>query len=396
VESALSVLEEHWDPIVTFQMPELRYGDPRRELLGPCTICLIQEVHDDYDVRRLRVSWSGGSLELLPTKGLSIGRYFHDNWDPFWDPVVLSVISPDREQLTAPLLVEGRITEGMRWLENFSGCIELLGLSNWGMPEKDTVSGRTKPLHGEAARIPVDSVGFSLFEDLLRIEASFNLNSRWWMEPEGIIPWYRRGYLDWNIKRTIFLHTRVPGLEILDRIRNISTATAVPDWGYHFQLRARSGAQLEIPSRRVVCREGDEPEDPRWNQWTAAKDETQREERGYIHLGLEAETGPLGTDVVRGFARYPGGPDTRFTIPAASCTLSWFSCGGGKSLEFARPEASDQSMMPLPWDGMGPEIGSSPLDPEGIVDQAINHQVLAPGEDLYLYSSFERVEQREK
>jgi hypothetical protein len=345
---------------------------------------------DDPDVRRLNIVWQDGHIELLPTKGLSIGRYNHGNWHPFWEPVVPGILSPERENLLGEVLVHGQPVQGLRWIENFSGCIELLGLSNWGMPRLDPPSGRVVPLHGEAARIPVEGVTVTAGGRFTVVAASFNVNSQWWREVDDGRPWYQRGRPDWRITRTVVVDCLQPRLQFVDTLTNISEHKQVPEWGYHVQLRAAPGARLHIPSKRVAVRGSTETPPPDYQTWHPAVDPGQRVERGYVHKGLYGEPGPFDTPVITGRAIYRDGPDTLFTLPIAAYTLSWFSCGGRGSLEFAFPETPGTSRLPTGWDGMGPEFGTSALDHDGDTDPGITHKHIEPGEATRLYFFLER------
>ncbi|TVR75589.1 MAG: hypothetical protein EA427_00110 [Spirochaetaceae bacterium] len=377
-------------PSRTFGAQELRTADPITQRLGAVRIRIAREAADDPDVRRVHLRWDGGAIELQPSKGLSIGPYTHRGWRPFWEPVVHGVLSPDREDLAGPVLVHGESVPGLRWIENFSGCIELLGLSNWGMPRTDGKTGRTLPLHGEAARIPVDSLSITAAGTMILVSSSFLLNSRWWMEDPLSGPWYRRGRSDWRITRTVLISTEHTCLQLVDSLENIGDLPAVPRWGYHLQLRAEAGSRLLIPSRTAEARSGEQDLPGDYQFWRPAGDPTVREERGYVHKGLPTAPGPFDTPVVQGSARYASGPSTRFTMPAAAYTLSWFSCGGAESLEFALPDTPRTSMMPSGWDGMGPEIGVDPLDHGGTIDPEINHPPVAPGGATRLYLRIEQ------
>ena len=377
---------------VRFDAEELRHGKERETVMETVTgaprISLYRGEADAPDVRRVKVSWDGGEIDLLPTKGLSIGSYKHGEWEPFWEPVRPGLISPDAENLLGPVLVHGEPVQSLRWLENFAGCVELLGLSNWGMPLPEKERNIVLPLHGEASHIPITVMRVSVGQREVLIQGSFNLNPKWWKEPESDTPWYQRGDAAWRVERTILLRLDTPAMEFVDSLTNLTDQPATPDWGYHLQFRAEPGAELIIPSREMSSRFGGEVEDA-FRTWKRAEKPGERVERGYIHKGLETEESPLGTPVVAGSARYPSGPNTRFLIPLAAYTLSWFSSGGKGSLEFSLPESPKESLIPVPWNGMGPEIGASALDHDGNVDPAVVHAPVEPGRACRLYFRIE-------
>ncbi|MFW5975981.1 MAG: DUF4432 family protein [Alkalispirochaetaceae bacterium] len=374
---------------ISLEEAELRTGTVRKESLGPITVELYRKKEDAADVRRVAVAWPGGSIDLLPTKGLTVGSYEHNGWKPFWEPVRPGIVSPERDDLLGDVLVHGERTKSLRWLENFAGCIELLGLTNWGMPYHDPSQDVVLPLHGEASHIPAAGLTILLREPFVAVSGSFAVNNGWWRELDRSKPWYQRGEKAWKVTRNILIDTQSGELQGIDEIENVGEEAMVPDWGYHFQFRAAPGAELRIPSRSVESRFSDSVEED-FRVWRPAEDPKERVERGYIHKGLVLEPGPLGGDVVRGEAVYPDGEKTLFTIPAAAYTLSWFSAGGKGSLEFALPESPEESLIPVPWDGMGPEIGVSALDHDGNVDPTVPHPPLAPGERVTLYFSIAR------
>ncbi len=377
--------------VARYSAADLRTGTPHSERSGGVTVRTVHVPGDAPDVRRLMVEWPDGRLELQPTKGLSIGPYRHGDWEPFWTPVVPALISPESEQLLGDVLVHGNPVAALRWVENFSGCVELLGLSNWGMPAIDEATGTPLSLHGEAARIPVDGAAVGLAGSVVVVTGSFTMNSRWWSEPDDGSVWYLRGTPDWRIERTVLIDTETPRLRFVDTIENIGTETAIPDWGYHVQLRAEPGAELIIPARSSEERSGGATPPTDFRRWRPDSDPAVREERGYVHKGVPRTAGPFDTDIVTGAAVYPQGPATIFTMPASAYTLSWFSCGGKDSLEFALPESPQSSLLPVAWDGIGPEIGVSALDHDGNTDPDMVHPPLEPGRSTRLSFSLASV-----
>jgi hypothetical protein len=377
--------------VLHFDTGELRTGSPREEILGSVTVKLYRKEADAEDVRRVLVRWSGGSVDLQPTKGLTVGAYEHNGWKPFWEPVRPGILSPEKDDLLGDVLVHGERVRALRWLENFAGCIELLGLSNWGMPYEDPAEDAVLPLHGEASHIPVSGLTIAVAERYVIVTGSFEVNLGWWADPDKRKPWYQRGRRAWKVTRNLLIDTQSGELQGVDEIENVGEEPMVPDWGYHFQFKATPGAELRIPSESVESRFSEVVEE-NFRVWRPAEKPAERVERGYIHKGLTTEKGPLGGDVVRGEAIYPDGDRTLFTMPAAAYTLSWFSAGGKGSLEFALPESPNESLIPVPWDGMGPEIGASPLDHDGKADPEITHPPLKPRESAHLYFSIERAE----
>lgn len=381
-----SLCGEH-DPSsqLSLSAEELRRQADFAACVGHAQVRLYRRDADAQDIRRLSISWTGGEIEVLPSKGLTIASLQHGHWRPFWQPVVSAVVSPEMENLTGEILVNGAPKPGMRWLENFSGSVELLGLSNWGLPRRDPLSGHVLPLHGEAARIPVRALSVETINDFIVVTGTFEVNHNWWNEPaNSAAPWYKRGILAWGVTRVIVIDSILPAVQFVDTITNCMDEPAVPDWGYHIQLRAEDGARLRIPSRIVEDRFGGTvPSD--YERWKAADPPTRRIECGYIHKGLGRYPGLFGREVVSGAVFYPSGSQTFFTMPAAPYTLSWFSAGGSGGSEFALPETPGKSISTIPWDGLGPEIGASAIDHDGNTDPEIAEPPVAPGDSTRLH-----------
>ena len=385
--------ERSLESLLRFEGDELRNGG-RSERFGEFSATLYRKKEDAQDVRRLLIGWPRGEVDLLPTKGLSIGSYTHENWSPFWEPVQPGLISPEAENLMGRVLINGEPHEAMRWIENFAGCVELLGFSNWGMPLHHSDNGEVLPLHGEASHIPVENVDIARDERYIAVSGGFELRLGWWRDPDESKPWYRRGEHGWRVTRTVLIDTQGPTLQFVDEIRNDAKESMVPDWGYHYQFRAEPGTKMVIPSKEVMGRFSENLEED-FQLWKPAAEAGTREERGYIHRGTVVEESPLGRLEGGRGGNYPSGPGTCFTMPAAGYPLSWFSCGGKGSLEFALPERPSESLIPVAWNGVGPEIGVSALDHDGNTDPAIEHPPVAPGRSIELYSKIAACENPE-
>lgn len=377
----LAAMERH-----EFSAAALRTGAENELSLGNFTAQIGRNDSDAPDVRRIIVSTrSGYVLDLLPSKGLSVGRFKTPKGDVFWNIPVRGLVSPESFDPLAPMLVNGQVVKSLRWIENFAGAIELLGLSNWGMPVKDPDSDTILPLHGEASQIPVQTCEILADDRFFGAVASYEVRDRWWTDPEyADRPWYRRGNPLWTITRHVVLDTDKRQLQVLDAIRNDGSRRRRPDWGYHVQLRPEAGGKYVIPSRKTVGRFGGAvPED--FQVWRPAPDPTIRTERGYIHSGVEAVSDPVGGKAVQTWAEYPTLPTVRVTMPLAPYMLSWFSCGGTGGKEFDRPENPDGRYMAVGWDGFGPEFGASPLDHDGAGDPTVAEPELEPGETRLLH-----------
>lgn len=367
--------------ITTIHASELRTGVETALRLGRFDVRLVRRDADASDVRRIHIETGDGYfLELLPSKGLSVGRFATPSGDLFWKIPVEGLISPEKLDLLAPMLVEGESVEALRWIENFAGAIELLGLSNWGMPYRPVGSTSPLPLHGEASQIPVDYCELHGGEQTLTARSSFDVYDRWWeATKDDPRPWYLRGVRQWRVVRQVTLDTEGRRLQVVDTITNEGDEPRRPDWGYHVQLRPEDGARFIVPCDSVVSRTGQEVPDD-FQVWKAARDERVREERGYIHTGCTTKADTHGRRSVECTAKYPTAPDVTVTIPYAPYIQSWFSCGGKGGRSFDLPERPDGTFMKVGWDGFGPEFGASPLDHDGACNPEVVEPVLAPGQ----------------
>jgi hypothetical protein len=369
-----------------FDAEQLRRGAASRSAIGGFVVELGRADGDPDDVRRLVITGTDGfALELLPTKGLSVGYFNTPCGQVFWDIPVEALMSPEKIDLLGEMIIGGRRVKAMRWLENFAGCIELLGLSNWGMPHQRPGSLVLLPLHGEASQIPVDECWIRAGQVVLAARSRFIIRDSWWdASGDRQSPWYLRGRAQWQVTRNVVLDKSRRALQVLDEITNLGSSPAVPDWGYHVQLRAESGARLSIPSRARIDRAGKAvPED--FELWQPSPEPERRFERGYVHYGCPEETNPLGQPAVRGRAIYERGPNTLFTLPRSPYIQSWFSCGGSGGRAYSHPDRPDELFMVRGWNGMGPELGASPLDHNGAADPEIAEPALGPGESRLLF-----------
>ena len=372
-----------------FRGSELRSGPPQTVQLADSTIEIVRSQHDDPGVRRLLLTMSEDiRVELLPTKGLSVGEFRVGGRQVFWDPPFDRIVDPDELDLSGSMLINGEEMPGFRWVENFTGGVELLGLQNWGMPAVHPETGELLPIHGTASNVPVDSVECSVAGSAIVIKSTFMVRDGISHEGQDSRPWYERGTPVWEVARTVKVR-RGPevSMTILDAITNHSNEPGTPDWGYHIQFRAEDGARMVIPSGAVSVRGGgDLPQD--FEVWRGGEPTADRQERGYILKGCPAHRHPDLERVINGEVRYREGARVDFSIPAAPYVLSWFSSGGSGCGEFALPENPEANFMKKPWDGLGPEIGASALAHDGDVDPSVPIPILRPGETITLGLEF--------
>ena len=341
------------------------------------TVRAFQNAGDFPGVRRISIERAGYFLELLPSKGLSIGTAFHHGTPIFWDPPLQNLPDPESVDLTGPLLVDGESLPGMGWIRYFTGGVEMLGLRNWGMPRTDVATGEVLGLHGEVSTIPAADIDVSIDPDIATVSAQFDA-------PGGF-----------RIIKRVSLLAHSPRVLIRDTILNRTSREQIPDWGYHIQLFPESGARYIVPSKARTTRNGGAV-DGGFMIWEPATG-PHREERGYLHVDpVVTRNEVIGGYGVTTLLRYPDGRGTSVTLPLSAYLLSWCSCGGAGSDEFLVPSGSDrrdgQKVLERNWDGIGPELGSSSLDHNGLTSTGAVTDPLPPGGSLDITIAIESVE----
>jgi hypothetical protein len=320
---------------------------------------------DPVNANRIRISIPEVEVELLPSKGLSLGQAWIKGKPVFWEaPVNI----PDTETIdlwSDEVCINGIPAKGFTFLKTLVAGIEFYGLKNWGMPvEKD---GKLGLLHGETSNIPVSAIQYSVKNDACNIQASFNYHT---FEGDIDKPWYKRGEALFRVTRKLVLTKGSFKIKIEDTIENISNRKLIPDWGYHITFRPEDGARYLVPSRSVSERGGNElPDD--LETWHNAADEKVRTETGIIHKGMLQKKTADGDKVVTTLLVYPDSTGIAVTTTPTPYFQTWFCCGGKASKEFTFKNG--ESLLKRNWDGMGIETGSSPLDHDGNTDNSIDY-----------------------
>lgn len=336
---------------------------------------------DPDNTNRIRVKSPVVEVELLPSKGLSVSQAWFMGKPVFWEaPVNL----PDTETIdlwSGEVSINGTPAPGFTFLKTLVGGIELYGLRNWGMPSE--MDGKLLPLHGETSNIPVTEVQFGINEDECCISASFIYRT---FEGNANLPWYQRGEALFRVTRNLVLKKSESEILLEDTIENVNNRSLVPDWGYHITFRPEEGARYIVPSQTAQLRGGNAlPGDIQ--TWHQAKDESIRTETGIIYKNIEvSESGLCESQLV-----YPDGSGIRVSTTPSPYFQTWFCCGGKGSKEFT--DSAGNSLLHKNWDGMGIEIGSSPLDHDGNMDGSVNFDPeLKPGEKKSIVISVIRAE----
>ncbi|MGM0474373.1 MAG: DUF4432 family protein [Bacteroidota bacterium] len=327
----------------------------------------------------LRIILSGKDLEveLLPSKGLSVGEVFYDKQPLFWEPPA-GLPDPDELELTSSeVMVNGEKAEGFTYLKTFMAGIELYGLRNWGMPRTDEQTGEVHPLHGETSNIPVREVTGLIERDHAELKGTF-LYRRFTRDGER--HWYDRGEPLYEVTRKVAIPSGGSSFGLTDSIKNLTGRVRNPDWGYHITFRPENGSRLLVPSKHVEERSGGKlPGDI--ETWRPAEDPRKRMETGIIHKELNIYR-VNGRKVNKVLLHYPSGRGISLSFPVVPYFQTWFCNGGANTTEFTYAE-NGNPVLTRNWDGQGIEIGSGPLDHDGNIDRSVDYkETLGPGEVL--------------
>jgi hypothetical protein len=340
-------------------------------------------------VNRLYITAGELTVELLPSKGLSIGEVFQKHRPLLWDTLLASLPDPRTVNLHGPLLWNGRVVEGFRFIEYFVGGLIMFGLSNWGMPYTDPITAQQRPLHGQVSNIPIEVIQVQLKAD--RVEVTGTLRVRDGVDIENMGLWYQTGREVYHVTKRVIVDRNRSRVTVSDRITNVSARTLQPDWGYSIKFHAELGAKYLVPSTHIENR-FDNHVPPDHELWSPAAIENKMNEKGIIHRGLNRAAGliPTGSGVET-LVLYADGTGIRVILPEVPYFLSWYSAGGRGSREFLLPEGKPLDVFRRNWDGLGPEFGSSALDHDGNVDPEVAVQPLEPGDHLDVCMLFETV-----
>lgn len=329
---------------------------------------------EPLNANRIRITRGSFMVEILPSKGFSIGEFTLDGKPVFWDP---PIGLPDPDSLdfeSEDIYIFGEQVKGFEFLKTFVGGIELMGMKNWGMPYTDPNTGDSLPLHGEAGNIPLEWVEFEVSDEGLTARGSYVYRT---MEGNEDKVWYERGEEMYRLTRTLILDNEVAGFSLADSIQNIGGEAMKPDWGYHVTFHPEPGSRIHIASRQLEERGGGSiPADH--DTWQPAPDEKLRSEIGIIHKGLYSE--PIaGIPTTRILKEYPDGRAFELMVPVSPYFQTWFSNGGIDTDEFTYKDGG--RLFSKSWNGFGIEFGSSPLDHNGNTDPNVTiKSVLQPGE----------------
>jgi len=340
-------------------------------------VSLVHKPGDPPSVNRINVSVNGLNVELLPSKGLSVGQVLRDGKSVFWNPPI-GICDPESLNLFSDeVAINGTPAPGFTFLKTFCGGIEFYGLRNWGMPFKEEQSRFLHPVHGETSNIPVNFCDVEFDDQEIRLSASF-IYREFSHKPVGT--WYLHGRELFRVERRVVIRTENPRLQLMDRVTNISQEPLKPDWGYHITFFPVDSSRLLVPSTSAENRSGEQvPEN--FDRWSPAVNNEIREETGIIHKGLEIHPSDYG-NLNYVLVTHPDHTGIKVSFPASPYFQTWFCKGGANSREFT--SVSDgKPLFSRNWDGMGIEFGSSALDHDGNRDQSVSEPgFLEPGSSI--------------
>ena len=354
-----------------------------------CIIHLFHKSSDGNNANRLMIYDGLNKYEFLPSKGLSVGQVAVKGQSLLWEQPS-DLYNPQKLDLRSNAIhINGNPAEGFMYIATFCAGIELLGLSNWGMPVPKAETGRLEILHGEAASIPVDIVSINLNPASISLEASFDFRS---FKGCILLPWYKRGEKLFRVTRKVVINRLSGFIDISDSFQNVSGIVLTPEWGYHVTFRPEPGARYLVPSRYAQCRGGGElPEG--YTLWQPSADDFQRIEKGFIYKDLQYNY--IGTEIYcTSLLVYPDGNSIWVKTPPAPYFQTWFCSGGAGSKEFTWKNG--QPVLKRNWDGIGIEFGSNALDHDNNTDPVVPPEMsLNPGEIRTISFGFGIINQSE-
>ncbi len=345
--------------------------------LSPFNIELKNRTGESKNTNRLIIEGERISIELLPSKGLSVGEAFIDNRPISWEPPI-ALPNPEETDLNGSnILINGEALPGFDYLETFMGGIEFYGMKNWGMPIES--EDKLQPLHGETSNIPVNEIEIEQKENGIEISGEFQYYS---MNNHNNQTWYKSGEKLYEIIQSLYIPNNQNSFSFKTTIKNISGKTQVPDWGYHITFLPEEGSKLLIPSKQTELRGGGKlPNDI--ETWYPAKNNNIRTETGFIHKELPDKDGKSFI-----LMKYTDGTGIKLTFPASPYFQTWFCNGGANSKEFTYRDGTP--LFQKNWDGQGVEIGSSALDHDGNIDRLVSYKKeLENGETREIELNFE-------
>jgi galactose mutarotase-like enzyme len=192
-------------------------------------------------VDEIRIHNGRFEFAILPTRGMGLWRGWLGDQTVGWQSPVRGPVHPCYVPLTEP--------SGLGWLDGFDEWICRCGATSNGAPEFNEHGQLVYPLHGQLANRPAHHVEVSVDGDEIAVR--------------GEVDECRFHFQKLRLTTTIRTRFNQPGLEIEDRITNLSASQAEMQMLYHCNFGAPllgAGAEVLVPAQLVVPR----------NDWAAA------------------------------------------------------------------------------------------------------------------------------
>ena len=350
--------------------------------LGPFSVEIKNLPGEPSNANRIWIGNGQFKLELLPSKGLSVGQTYYYNTPLFWEPPI-GLPNPENVNLNADRIhINGKPARGFDYLETFMGGIEFYGMKNWGMPRIE--KGTVYPLHGETSNIPVKELDIQYNNQKLTASGKYlyrNYNGTVNPDATTTAPWYDMGTPLYEITQQISISSTGNTITLITVMKNISEKQQSPSCGYHITFYAEDNASLHVPAKTIEARGGGKiPDD--YDMWAPAKDSGVREEYGIIFKELNKHFDE-GQYYVQSLVQYPDERGIEVVVPDMPYTQSWICSGGRNTTEFTYPNG--QPVFAKNWDGIGLEVGSDALDHDGNIDTTSEYKsTIMPGESMAL------------
>lgn len=208
------------------------------------------------------------TVEILPTRGMSLWKAWSGDDVIGWDSPVRGPVHPSLVDLGEP--------SGLGWLDGFDELLVRCGLESNGAPEFNEQGQLAYTLHGRIGNRPAERVTVSADPDKQTISVT------------GEVYETRFHFLKLKLVSTLTMRFNENALQIDDQIHNLSASAAEGQILYHANFGhpalLDAGAQLVAPLKTVVPRNDHAAAGiKQWNSY-AAPEAGFEEQVYFIHL----------------------------------------------------------------------------------------------------------------
>ena len=189
-------------------------------------------------VELIHVDNGAMSFSLIPTRGMGIWKAQRQDLALGWSSPVRGPVHPQYVPLSEP--------SGLGWLDGFDELLVRCGLESNGAAEFDPSTGRLRyPLHGRIGNQPAHRVTVAVDGETGQIAVT------------GVVDEVRYHFLKLRMTTRVTTQVGQPGLQICDKIENLSASPAEMQLLYHVNFGApllEAGGRLVAPVKTVVPR----------------------------------------------------------------------------------------------------------------------------------------------